>query len=331
MKQKMLKFYFDHNIWVNLHKNQQLLSEEQRNEDFDEIYKLLVQKKREKKIRLFSNLTQIIECKQRTNQESRESIIKFVISTCDGYFQSPNVYIKQAEISNFCYEWLNRHNEKINIEDRYFGNDFENLMGEYSLIPKDKNNVEIQNKLKKLKEDSRFLINSLYVPMLLKFHEQNSSDNENNVNEHMQIRDSVRNIPTFKGRVDKLMENDFIGLCRRIAESTNEILTKNTKKSNRNKFPNIPNHKERMKFFKKFPHTFTLSYIIAHRNADLKRNIRNNDFYDIANLSVPIAYCDIVVGERSFINLAIQCKLDKTYQTKLLSNLLDLKDVLNEL
>ncbi len=58
------------------------------------------------------------------------------------------------------------------------------------------------------------------------------------------------------------------------------------------------------------------------------RSINKNDIYDIAAFSIAIPYCDIVIGEKMFISIAKDRKLDALYDTKLGSSLEDLYEFL---
>ena len=54
------------------------------------------------------------------------------------------------------------------------------------------------------------------------------------------------------------------------------------------------------------------------RNRELQKDIEDNDLYDIVSLAMAIPYCDIVVGEKRFISIAKNQKLDKLFDTKLI-------------
>jgi len=64
------------------------------------------------------------------------------------------------------------------------------------------------------------------------------------------------------------------------------------------------------------------------RNEHWDRKIEPNDTTDIAFLTVAIPYCDIVVLERYFHNLAQNKVLDKKYNTRIIRNLGDLENSL---
>lgn len=54
------------------------------------------------------------------------------------------------------------------------------------------------------------------------------------------------------------------------------------------------------------------------------RPIDENDFRDMQSFCAIIPYADVVVGEKQFINLARQARLDKKFSTRLRTNVLDL-------
>jgi hypothetical protein len=56
----------------------------------------------------------------------------------------------------------------------------------------------------------------------------------------------------------------------------------------------------------------------------------SHDLVDMQFFTGAIAYMDIVVAEKSFVNRAMQCKLDEKFNTRVISNLHDLPAVLNE-
>lgn len=64
------------------------------------------------------------------------------------------------------------------------------------------------------------------------------------------------------------------------------------------------------------------------RNEHSNRKIEPNDTTDIAFLTVAIPYCDIVVLERYFYNLAQNQGLDSRYNTRIIRNLGDLESFL---
>jgi len=64
------------------------------------------------------------------------------------------------------------------------------------------------------------------------------------------------------------------------------------------------------------------------RNEHWDRKIESNDATDIAFLNVAIPYCDVLVLEKYFHNLARNSKLDKKYNTRIIKSLSDLENFL---
>lgn len=56
--------------------------------------------------------------------------------------------------------------------------------------------------------------------------------------------------------------------------------------------------------------------------------LHKNDYFDIMHLSAMLPYCDIVITEKKWVDLAKQAKLDKIYNTKLLSDIRLLPNIL---
>lgn len=68
--------------------------------------------------------------------------------------------------------------------------------------------------------------------------------------------------------------------------------------------------------------------LIYHRDSQLQRPIQTNDFNDIWFLTLAIPYSDIVVTERMWVSIATRAKLDKKYDTELLSSIQQLEQYL---
>jgi hypothetical protein len=75
------------------------------------------------------------------------------------------------------------------------------------------------------------------------------------------------------------------------------------------------------------------SYLIE-REITLKleaqsREIAENDFRDMQTFCAVVAYADVIVAENMFANLARQAGLHRNYNTHIITDLLELKDLLN--
>ena len=75
--------------------------------------------------------------------------------------------------------------------------------------------------------------------------------------------------------------------------------------------------------------TYIIEREIALRiESQYNRPIDENDFRDMQAFCAVVAYADVVVAENQFANLARQAKLDKKFGTKIVTNILELKDCL---
>lgn len=63
---------------------------------------------------------------------------------------------------------------------------------------------------------------------------------------------------------------------------------------------------------------------LAVRLEDQARPIAENDLRDMSAFSTVLPLADVVIGEKPFVNLARQARLDKTYGTRLLTSIDDL-------
>ena len=84
--------------------------------------------------------------------------------------------------------------------------------------------------------------------------------------------------------------------------------------------------KDYMEFFETMPTAYCLFTLAYRRDQYLQRPIDKNDINDIAALSIAIPYCDIVVTESMWASISKQSKLDKKYNTLILSSVKQLED-----
>lgn len=92
----------------------------------------------------------------------------------------------------------------------------------------------------------------------------------------------------------------------------------------------VENRKQVLELLQKLPSFYTHS-ILAYKNGRMQpknRPIHENDFFDIMHLSSAIPYCDVVVTEKKWVDLAKQAKLDELYNTILLSDVKKVPEVL---
>lgn len=76
--------------------------------------------------------------------------------------------------------------------------------------------------------------------------------------------------------------------------------------------------------------TYYVEREIALRLEAQPRPIEENDFRDMQSFCAVVPYADVIVAENMFVNLARQAKLDRKYQTRLCTNISDLRQALVE-
>ena len=74
-------------------------------------------------------------------------------------------------------------------------------------------------------------------------------------------------------------------------------------------------------FFQTMPTAYCLFTLTYRRDQYLQRAIDKNDINDIWALTMAIPYCDIVVTESMWASIAQQSKLDRIYETLILSSI----------
>lgn len=77
--------------------------------------------------------------------------------------------------------------------------------------------------------------------------------------------------------------------------------------------------------------TYYIEREIALRLETQNRPIEENDFRDMQSFCAIIPYTDDVVGENQFVSLAQQARLDKKYGTRITTDILELRESLEQL
>lgn len=85
-----------------------------------------------------------------------------------------------------------------------------------------------------------------------------------------------------------------------------------------------------MSFFESVPTLDVEIELATERDGHWDKEVDPNDMTDISFLSVAIPYCDVVVTEKFWADLAKRKKLDEKYETVVLSDLLELECYLSD-
>src|SRR3990172_4052179 len=82
-------------------------------------------------------------------------------------------------------------------------------------------------------------------------------------------------------------------------------------------------------FFSRVPCLDIEIELVTERNENLSKAISPHDFVDVPFLNVAIPFCDVVVADKYWADIARRKKLDKKYDTVILNSLLELDQFLS--
>lgn len=91
-----------------------------------------------------------------------------------------------------------------------------------------------------------------------------------------------------------------------------------------------PDVAEAEAFLQSFPAEYTFTELTYQRDIQ-GGEWKSNDIADILTLSVAIPYCDVVVADNQFVDLAHRAELGEIYHTEILDDLREVPDVVRQL
>ncbi|KKN67840.1 hypothetical protein LCGC14_0457200 [marine sediment metagenome] len=332
--ENILYIYIDQNHWDKLEK---VFYKKLNNGFIQKVLNKLYELKSVNKIKIVLDLQRATETAQRKYEDSRIKLTKLMLSLSDESFVIPWVYLTDIEIENF---FLRKQGKSENyIREIAIGSGFSYMMGE---------TPEVQSVVLNL-DELTFINDKLkeYFPKLMKIQFERYENRDDQIlSEQVKRAEEARQIlfqmDSDNKRKQYLIEQDFFHLLRNIMsflKLTDEkrgtisdieyvsrlTLVKETFP------PDLRNNRNRAKFMKDFPIFYTHTTLVSFRDRDLRRKIDPNDLIDIASYVVPIAHFDVVLGEKYFITLARQAKLDELYGCNLFSKIESFLDFLNQI
>ena len=88
-----------------------------------------------------------------------------------------------------------------------------------------------------------------------------------------------------------------------------------------------PTERHLVQFVDDLPTRYITNVLRSARHKQRQKKWEPNDFIDIVSLPTAAAYCDVVVTEKQWVHQMRQGKVDKRYDTVLLSSVADLTSV----
>lgn len=328
--------YLDQNQWAQLEKAYYNPQKFQKGKEIlDNITNLIEQKK----LRTVIDINRKIETSQRKMEKSRKEFSHLLLDLSKGYYVLPGIIFERYEIENYFNRKMGK--PEIDIKQIAISKDIQNLLVGKPFI----NSKELSKKeLSEINERVHLYISSdEYVfKIFSEFQEKNIKSRQKYVRDAEDVRKRLYKMKTDKERKDYQINQDFIGLMRKIIETFKLTDDLRDTISDLEKIRNallvkihIPQNfdtiKKKKDFMKEFPLYYTLCMLNDFRDRDLRRSIQGNDLIDIISYTLPLVYFNFVIGEKYFINLAKQAKLGDLYGTILLTKIKDFKEYLKKI
>ena len=311
----MKYIYLDQNKWIDF--------EIGYNKGEGEVYDFVVRLKEKierGEIRIVVSLVNINEMRKIANEDRRNKLLDFMIDLSQGYAISPFVdWITDMEIRNLFFK---RIEKPIDIRSMVIDKWISIITGARPKIvgdisdEREKEIIDYINSSQNLKK----------IFSSSKTHVKESQDSL--IEGTKKIEEARRNERTIK---DKTRQYKIV--MARFFEDF--IFMKMAKVGSSYNFPKDFIFKEGMgmkeiiEIFQELPATYVYFSLNDMRDRDLSKMIEVNDLNDLFSFTMGIAYCDILFGEKRFVSLAKQSKLDKIYGRVITSSFEEFKKAIS--
>ena len=332
-----MKFlYLDQNHWSRLERVYYKLEEDPTISNILSLIQSLIE---QDKINLIIDMNRLWETSQRDDTKSRRRITDLMLKLSKGYYVIPCFFLEEEEIKNYFYKKMGLGEN--NILDFAISDDVGYMFGGRPILEGDTEDKE------KLKEANKLINEYISRPEFIieqfnKFSRIDEEARRKSVNAAENARQPLKEMKNNRERREYQQDLDLRVLLNKImktfqlTEDAQELISEEEKvgylmmikKYIPNTFSRL---KDKINFIKQFPLFYTHSTLVDARDRNLERNVLPGDNIDIVSYVVPIVYFDYLVGEKYFINLAKQEKLDQEFGCVLLKNLKSLEPYLNSL
>ena len=345
--------YFDQNIWIKLAR---VYYGETIDNSISNTCTNLINLSEQEKIIIPLSAAHMIETSHRRDQESRERLAKFMCLLSRTYTIMPYYCIRYTELKNAIMKRYN--NSTINVKNMVIGKGISHMLGSK---PSVQGAITNNSKITLTKEYISNIKNELDIPESLidslsqlvgkeitigEFTDEIMNSNESfylflkgprkskkiNKIEQKSIDDLEKIRILYKDKIkDKnlrykailgvnafsIISKPFEEICIRMGLLPIEIIKEDWKED------------DWMNFLQDIRTFYCQFHLMYGRDRDYNKPIHGHDLIDISSLAIAIPYCDLVVCEKRFGNIAKQLKLDQLYNTIILSSLNDLDKSFN--
>lgn len=324
-----LKKYLDQNKWVELEKVEY---GEKEDETISEILTMLRDLVNSDKLIIPIDINRLTETSHRSLSHTRERLSELMIEMSKGYAVLPFLYVEELEIRNL----IGRKNglSEVNLKELLINQNAENLLagtpqvvGE---IPSEDLEL-INSRIRQLISTNEFKQYILSTPA-----QRDLDFEQEHIERAEQAREILRTMQNDTERKKYLITGDCQRLMRKIMDTfkvTDNFegqISPLEKVGNllmiRNALPiPIRSIQDQVDFMREFPLYYNHRTLVSYRDRNLDRQIQSNDNIDIVQFVTPLVYFHYIVGEKYFMTLANQAKLDELYNTVLCRDLVELK------
>ena len=285
--------------------------------EFKKVYVKIREASESGKIILPVSLFHLEEIMIRMNKPQRIKLIEFMTMISQGWSLKPYVFFVWKEIENAVFRNLGKQ-PLYDIHSEIIGRGLTDLMGsKFKLVPKNPSVPVSKEKLEKLTE----LVKSPEIMARLLGIDPASDEFKKMRKDTIETAEVMEEIRIEKSFIKDRDRRYREAAVQYFADIIVPVLARMPSKYGIPKEVIMPIGREALeRFLEDMPSTNVAFRLVNSRDL-LERPIKTSDIGDINHLAGAIPYCDIVVFEKMFSNLAIQNKLDKKYDCIILSSL----------
>ena len=323
MKNEMpMVIYLDQNKWIDLAR---AYHDRPGGSQYKSVLQKIIDAVESKKAILPLSAQHIIETRKELNFERRKRLAKVMAEISHGITIAPQGRMARWELASSLGNIFQQQSPNIPSP---FGIGIPFAFGMGNVI-KDKNGnrVSQSNDIYKTVNKHLALPETMQI-FLLGTDENTNIDAVKNYNKSLD--DLVRRVENFRTKVKKqnksIHQRAYMAdLTVAIQDNLSEALHLYGKKME--DFINL-GRESIISTFENCPSLDTEIALAVSRNQQWDKKVHINDSTDIAFLSVATPYCDVVITEKFWKNLARQTKLTEKYNTLLLNDLKDVEEIL---
>ncbi len=259
------------------------------------------------------SLVNVLEARKIENKERREKLLNFMVDFSNGNVISPFTdWVIETEVLSVIFKKLGKNG--IDMKSKIIGKGISLLIGAKPTlvgdIPEEKKKEIIEK------------INSVEtMRIILPSRKSLGEDAIKEAEKFEEVRKKERTIKDKEIQYKVVMGrflHDFIFpkiiLIYSKLNLPKEFIVKELK-----------NKDDWVKFLQQFPASYSYFSLTDLRDRDLSKKIEDNDLYDLFGFTMGVSYCDVFFGEKRFVALAKQAKLDELYNTIITSSLDEFK------